>query len=165
RQEAQFELVARGEAGWQTLGQIAGSKGDTLPRIHAIWGLGQAKRNARGGSGVGLWGLLGPLLGDPNAEVRAQSAKVLGEAREPSALLGLIALLGDASPRVRFFAALSLGKLGQSKAIEPLLAMVAHNADADPYLRHAGVLGLVGAGNPAAWKSAAHSRSPAVRMA
>src|SRR5262249_27018074 len=37
RQEAQFELAARGEAGWRTLGEVAGSKGGTLPRIHAIW--------------------------------------------------------------------------------------------------------------------------------
>ena len=46
RQEAQFELAARGGAAWQTLATVAGSKAGTLPRIHAVWGLGQAARGA-----------------------------------------------------------------------------------------------------------------------
>src|SRR5262249_33421432 len=44
RQEAQFELAARGEAGSRALAQVAGSPAGLLPRIHAIWGLGQAGR-------------------------------------------------------------------------------------------------------------------------
>ena len=42
--------------------------------------------------------------------------------------------------------------------------MLRANADKDPYLRHAGVMGLVGSGRRAAWKQAAHDQSPAVRM-
>ena len=164
RQEAQFELVGRGEAGWRTLARIARSKETTLPRIHAIWGLGQAARTARGGRRQSPLGALSPLLADADPEVRAQAAKVLGEAKEARALDRLIGLLKDASPRVRFFAAMALGKLGRSRAIEPLLGMLEANADLDPYLRHAGAMGLVGSGDPAALKTAARAESPAVRM-
>src|SRR5207237_7402101 len=72
--------------------------------------------------------------------------------------------LEDASPRVRFFAAIALGKLGRAAAMGPLLAMLRAQAEKDPYLRHAGVMGLVGSGDAAAWKRAASDESAAVRM-
>ena len=112
-----------------------------------------------------LWDAIGGLLADPDPEVRAQTAKVVGEATEAKAFDRLIALLADASPRVRFFAAIAVGKLGRSEAIGPLLAMIRANGDNDPYLRHAGVMGLVGSGKTEAWSQAAHDESPAVRMA
>ena len=77
---------------------------------------------------------------------------------------GLIKLLADASARVRFFAAIALGKLGRPQAVEPLLALLRANDDKDPYLRHAGVMGLAGSGKTAAWMKAIHDESPAVRM-
>ncbi len=43
--------------------------------------------------------------------------------------------------------------------------MLRASDDKDPYLRHAGVMGLAGAGKQAAWKDAIHDRSPAARMA
>src|SRR6185436_6764204 len=86
--------------------------------------------------------LLIRLLGDPDVEVRTQAAGLLGEARAPGARDDLIKLLKDASSRVRFFAAMSLGKLGRSEAIPALAQMLRENADADPYLRHAGVMSL-----------------------
>jgi quinoprotein glucose dehydrogenase len=165
RQEAQFELAARGDLAWQTLAGVAGSKETTLARIHAIWGLGQIVRTSAGGRRLEVSGTLLPLLDDADAEVRAQAAKVLGEAREPAALDRLMRSLEDTSPRVRFFAAIALGKLGSPKAIQPLLGLLERNDDQDPYLRHAGVMGLAGAGNPAAWKAAPHARSAAARMA
>ena len=72
---------------------------------------------------------------------------MLGEAKEPKAFAGLIGLLTDASPRVRLLAAIAVGKLGRSEAIGPLLGMLRANGDQDPYLRHAGVMGLVGSGD------------------
>ena len=125
--------------------QVAAKSGTTLARIHAIWGLEPDCPRASGKSGAsGLWPALEPLLGDRDPEVRAQAAKVLGESREVSALDKLVGLLKDQSPRVRFFAALALGKLGRNEAVGPLLEMLRDNADKDPYLRHAGVMGMVG---------------------
>src|SRR5207248_4951509 len=98
-------------------------------------------------------------------EVRAQAAKVLGERRFLKAYDGLVKLLGDASPRVRFFASMSLGKLGRREAVPALFAMLRENADKDPYLRHAGVMGLTWIGDTDALRAAAKDSSAAVRMA
>ena len=122
RQEAQFELARRGEEGWKILARVAGPTGQTLARIHAIWGLAQAARTARTRPPEPLWDAVGGLLADPDPEVRAQTAKVVGDAVLVQGLGRLIALLEDTSPRVRFFAAAALGKLGRSEAIGPLRA-------------------------------------------
>jgi quinoprotein glucose dehydrogenase len=164
RQEAQFELATRGAAAWHVFGAVAGSKGDALPRIHAVWGLGQMARTARDRTRQSLWPALGPLLEDADPEVRSQTAKVLGEAREPLAFTGLVKLLTDSSARVQFFAAIALGKLGRRQAVEPLLAMLGQNNDSDAYLRHAAVIGLAGSGKTAAWMKAISDESAAARM-
>jgi quinoprotein glucose dehydrogenase len=165
RQEAQFELVARKESGRKTLAGVASSSATTLARIHAIWGLEQTSRAVPAGRNEGLGTMLEPLLADRDAEVRGQVAKVLGELKYQGAFDRLIGLLEDPVPRVRFLAAIAVGKLGRAEAIGPLLKMVRANHDEDPYLRHAGVMGLAGSGHASGWKQASRDSSPAVRMA
>ncbi len=167
RQEAQFELADRclrraptAQDALSTLTRAAFPGPNLLARLHGIWGLGQVGRTAPGA----LQPIL-PLLQDNDPEVRAQTAKVLGEARLPAALAGLIQLLTDANPRVRFFAAQGLGKLGERKAVPPLLAMLRANGDRDVFLRHAGVMGLLGTADKPALLSAARDDSASVRMA
>jgi quinoprotein glucose dehydrogenase len=139
RQGAQFALAAKGQAAAPLLAKIAQHGPTQLSRVHAIWGLGQiAEKNANAAAP-----LLG-LLSDPDAEVRAQSAKVLGDRRLPAAGDKLTPLLADASARVRFHAALALGKIGYKGAFDPLCKVLADNADKDPILRHGAVMGLAG---------------------
>jgi quinoprotein glucose dehydrogenase len=144
------------------------ANGKTLARLHAIWGLGQiGARYAQGAMPAQVlvaMDLLVRLLSDPDAEVRAQAAKVLGDRRYPKAYENLVKALTDASPRVRFFSALSLGKLGRTEALTALFAMLRQNADADPYLRHAGVMGLARIGDVDALLATARDDSAAVRM-
>src|SRR5262249_36235474 len=73
RQEAQFALAERGtpEAA-EVLRRVAHDSKDQLARLHAVWGLGQ--RAFR----TGRPALVVRLLTDPDGEVRAQAAKVLG---------------------------------------------------------------------------------------
>src|SRR6185436_10463450 len=94
---------------------------------------------------------------DGVAEVRAQTAKVLGESRPTPAgkagaanpvVDGLIALLSDREPRPRSFAALALGHLGDPRAVDPLIALAERNGDQDAYLRHSVVMGLAGCARP-----------------
>src|SRR5439155_18305556 len=79
---------------------------------------------------------------DGAAEIRAQAAKLLGDVRYAAPAAQYVALLKDASPRVRFFAAEALGRVGYKPAIQPIVEMLAANNDEDVYLRHAGALAL-----------------------
>ncbi len=73
-------------------------------------------------------------------------------------------LLKDENPRVRFQAALTLGKISDKDALEPVLQLLRENADKDPYLRHAGVMALTGLADVPALLGVADDASPAVRM-
>jgi quinoprotein glucose dehydrogenase len=152
RQAAQFELAA--------LKAIPALKSalrspEPLARLHAIWGLGQ----------TGVVDSLVNVLGSPEAEDRAQAAKVLGDRRFAGAFEGLVRLLKDGSSRVRSFAAIALGKLGRKEATDPLFDMLRGNADQDAWLRHAGVMGLVGSGDVAAIVAKSGDESVSVRLA
>jgi quinoprotein glucose dehydrogenase len=160
RQEAQFALAARGKDAEPTLAAVARGSKQQLARLHAIWGLGQIGRHDPAALGAVM-----ELTGDPDAEVRAQAAKVLGDDRSANAFDKLLALLNDAAPRVRFFAALGLGRLGKPQAAAAVVQMLRDNADKDPYLRHAGVMALTGINDADALARAAEDGSPAVRMA
>jgi quinoprotein glucose dehydrogenase len=168
RQEAQFALADRGLQAIGTLESVALKNANSLARLHGIWGLGQvcskypeAGLPPQGAAGMDL---LVQLLSDDDAEVRAQAAKVLGDRRYAKAYAGLKAALKDKSPRVRFFAAVSVGKYGRSDAMPELYSMLRENVDKDPLLRHAGVMGLVGSGDVDALLATAHDESDAVRM-
>lgn len=169
RQEAQFELAARAVASPATdlgrkcldaLTQTAINSANQLARLHAIWGVGQIGRK----SSESMKPIL-PLLADKDAEVRAQTAKVLGEGHFKGAFAGLTNLLADSDLRVRFFAAIALGKLGNPDAVKPLCVMLRENSDKDVFLRHAGVMGLLGSADKAALIEAGKSDWRSVRMA
>ncbi len=160
RQAAQFELVVRGLASALIFAKTARdtAAANPLARLHGIWGLGQLAAKHMNPAVP-----LTALLGDADAEVRAQAAKVLGDFKIESASDNLTALLKDKENRVRFFAALSLGKIGHKSAFEPLVAMLAENDDKDPILRHGGVMGLRGCGTPEQIAALAKHPSVAVR--
>jgi quinoprotein glucose dehydrogenase len=164
RQEAQFELADRGASGLPALERTLRKSSSQLARLHAIWGIGQILARDVGSAGKTSIALLLEVLSDHDGEVRAQSAKVLGERKVHSAREKLCALLKDPAPRVRFFAALSLGKLGQREAALPVIDLLRENNDADPWLRHAGVMALVGLADMEALSTAAKDPSSAVRM-
>ncbi|HWY76030.1 MAG TPA: HEAT repeat domain-containing protein, partial [Verrucomicrobiae bacterium] len=168
RQEAQFELADRDLAAAGTLISVARKNANQLARIHGIWGLGQLSARhpdaALPAQLVAGMDLLMELLSDSDGEVRAQAARVLGDRRYTKSYAGLIGLLTDASPRVRFFAAMSVGKFGRTDALPELYALLRRNADEDPYLRHAAVMGLTRIGDVDALLAASHDASPAVRM-
>lgn len=159
RQEAQFELADRGEASIAILSQTIKANDNQLARIHAIWALGQIGRK----SSAAYEPLLA-LQTDNDPEIRAQAAKILGDGRVKAAYDGLVKLLSDSSPRPRFFAAIALGKIGRRDAVGRILAMLRENADRDPFLRHAGVMALLGCGDVSELLQSASDSSSAVRM-
>ncbi len=160
RLEAQYTLAERGAAGVAAFSSVL-NKADANPlaRRHAVWGLGQlAEQNP---SAVEA---LRPLLHDADAEVRAQSIKLLGDWNDQSSADALVAALADSAPRVKFFAAQSLGKFKYATAVPALLTNVRANNDADAYLRHALVLGLVGCATPEQLSALVTDESRAVRL-
>jgi quinoprotein glucose dehydrogenase len=159
RQEAQFELADRGAKAVKDLERVALGDKNQLARLHAVWGLGQISVK----SGYSLKNIV-PLLHDQDGEVRAQAAKIMGEGRYAAASGDLIRLLGDSSARAQFFAAMTLGKLGDKSAIKPILEMLRTNADKDAYIRHAGVMGLVGLADKETLAAAGKDNSRSVRM-
>ena len=139
RLKAQFELALRGDPA-PFAAVAADPEAALLPRLHAVWGLGQL---GAGGLRRAGWGDLSWLAQAP-PELRAQAAKVAGEANASWLAPDLIAWLADSGqpPRVRFFAAQSVGALGAPEAIGPLVELVRENADQDVFLRHAAVHAL-----------------------
>ncbi len=161
RQEAQFALAARGPDAIATFRQVAQAGNAPMARLHAVWGLGQAGRKTAAAIDPVV-----ALLEDADPEVRAQATKVVGDARRPGDTALLLARLTDDSLRVRFFAAIALGKLGPAArgAAAPLLEVLRENQDADSYLRHAAVMGLAGCADHETLHAAAADRSASVRM-
>jgi quinoprotein glucose dehydrogenase len=161
RQEAQFALAARGAEAVPILRATLQNDRRLMPRIHAIWALGQIGR-----SDPAVIDHVTALLDDGDAEVRAQAVRTAGEAGRAGDAPALVRRLGDASPRVRLFAAIGLGKIGRAarSAAGPLVALLRENQDADLYLRHAAVMGLTGVADGETLRATAADRSASVRM-
>ncbi len=165
RLRSQWELAKRNAT--PTLAELAIGSDNQLARLHAIWGLGQIS--------VKTPGVLNPalvrLLDDRDPEVRAQAAKVIGNAQlvgdTASGGVGaaLTSLLRSPEPRVKFFAAQALGKLKHKDAVPVLFETIAANKDTDPYLRHACVAALARIGDPDAVQAKAADPSGSVRLA
>src|SRR5262249_39638734 len=135
-------------------------KGEKLARLHAIWSLGQiGRKNVKAPESL-LY-----LVKDADADVRCQVNKVVGDTRFQRGIVGVTLGLSDPQPQVRFHAAIAAGKLGVKEVIPSVLKMLHANNDADPYLRHAGVMALVGIGDRDAIKQAAADASASVRLA
>ncbi|MDA7978588.1 MAG: HEAT repeat domain-containing protein [Pirellulales bacterium] len=138
-----------------------------ISRLHGLWGMGQVARRSESASHrADIAMQLAAFLRDDDLEVRANAARTLadcanvlgkranveGEACSIDLALdevteALVERLKDDSPRVQSLAATALGAYAGSSAIQPLLELLNRNADADPFLRHAAVMGLVGIGD------------------
>jgi putative membrane-bound dehydrogenase-like protein len=158
RLKAQFELVRRADV--TTLSLAARRAQHQLARIHGLWGIGQLARKDPQHAV-----LLAELLDDPDPEIRAQAARLIGDARDVRAGDALRPLLADDSPRARFFAAEALGRLAYRPAVPDLVSMLAANNDRDANLRHAASLALSRMGDAAPLVALASHGSRGVRIA
>ena len=143
RQEAQFELVARGEtAALIDVATRGAADGDVLlSRLHGIWALGQLARKAGKAVDADLAKTIQGLLADSEDEVRAQAALIAGEAELPVAA-ALKQLLKDSSSRVRYFAAVAYGRIAPGDGLADVAILLEENSDEDPILRHGGVMAM-----------------------
>lgn len=138
RLDAQWELVRR-KAKDELIASATAEASDEMSVIHVLWGLTQLKEFD--------FTLFEKLAKSKNAELRAQALRYAtdcprdisnGKRPESNAIL---TLLQDEIPRVRYFAAMAVGKLNLNAS--PLIEdMLAENDNKDAYLRHAGVMAL-----------------------
>ncbi len=142
RFEAQWELARRRDV--DTLLAVAGNTDlEMRNRLHAIWGADQVARQDPSQSEEVLKSLRG-LLSDSDPVIRAAAAKVAGERGDIAAIPRLRELIKDESPRVRYFAVMSLGKLKDKESFAGFVGLLAEADNSDPAIRHAGVMALVG---------------------
>jgi len=172
RLEAQWELATRPEAE-REFADVAGSPNkdvadQQLARVHAIWGLGMVAREAdrkTPGAGAKILLPLIPLLQGEDPEVRAQTAKVLGESRVAEAYEELLKTLRDeVVVHVSFFSAQALAKLARKECVTQVLIMARSMSDHGPVLRHGYVQALAAAHDLPALQEAAQHTDPVVRM-
>jgi quinoprotein glucose dehydrogenase len=156
RLDAQWELASRKK--WPTLKEVAASSEQTqLARIHALWGLSQGKRFDEF--------LFADLCKSDDPEIRAQAAKWAGDCG--TAIPDLRLVLDDPSPRVRFQAALSVGRVRADRFLSEVVVMLEKNGNKDRYLSHAGAYALRRAArwSPQEIGKIADHASSAVRLA
>ncbi|WP_373651254.1 PVC-type heme-binding CxxCH protein [Schlesneria sp. DSM 10557] len=157
RLRAQLAMATKGNT--EQLTEIAISHENLFARVHAIWGLGQIGRKD-----PSVLKPLLPLAQDRSPEVRAQVARVCGEAAFAEAGPILAEMVKDLDLRVRSLAAIAVGKLKYKPAFAPLLEALAENADADSTLRHALVMGLVGTASAQELLTAARIPNTSIRL-
>ena len=157
RLRAQYELARRGDAA--PLAAVAhDAKAPELARVHALWGLGQLGAPA-------LAGFEAPeFAASLTPELRAQLARVAGDAKAAAFAPLLIALLREEHPRVRFFAAQSLGALAARDAVDPLFELLQENADRDVFIRYAAAWALNRIGDTDAVRAHARDASRSARL-
>ena len=130
RLASQFELVKLADL--STLLRVVTKSNNLFAQLHAIWGIGQLGRK-----NSDLMVELLFLLSHENEHVRAQTAKVMGEAKFQPSSDKLINQTKDQNGSARFFAVEALGKLGDKKAFQALVDVLADVEDSDPHMRHA----------------------------
>jgi len=161
RQEAQFALVRKGPSSALRLEQLATSSTARLVRLHAIWGLGMLLRQ---GAGRGP-DVLMMLMSSPDAEVRAQCARVLGDAREAAATPIFVQSLRDPAPRVRMYAAIGLSRIGAADCGPALIEFAAATPPEETVLRHCASLAMSTCMQPAELSALTTHASLVVRLA
>ncbi len=143
--------------------------GPVLGRIHALRALQQLRAltqfavepNFVQFENESFWG----WFADADTEVRVQTAIMHGAQRSQylQKATTLYPLLDSGNPRAQFHAALALARGGDTNDLPAILRLLRTNADADPYLAHAGMMALLGIGDLGAIQRAARDESAAVR--
>lgn len=158
RKKSQFELVSRFET--DVFLEALASSDHQLARIHGVWGLAQIARQSPDAAEP-----LISYLEDPDSEIRAQAAKMLGDVKYEPAGEFLISLLRDENARVRFFATEALGRISWRPAFDSIIEMLEENNEEDVYLRHGGAIALERIADEDALAMLSDHPSRAVRIA
>ncbi len=119
---AQNALIKQGQAALIAVTTALADAKDTPPlaRRHLVWTLD----GIAGGTPEATMPILNALK-DPEADVRAQAARALGQRQVPIAVEPLAELLEDDDPTVRLQAIIALGRIADEQAVPALLPHLA----------------------------------------
>ncbi|WP_417733027.1 PVC-type heme-binding CxxCH protein [Rosistilla oblonga] len=163
RMGAQFALVEKQQAK-RLQSQLSSQSVDQLAKLHCVWGLGQLGRS---GDKTVIPALV-DAFNDPDAAVRAQAAKTIGEIRDSGdtdgTIPGLIDLLGDADLHVRVNAGLSIARQPSPTAVGPLLKQSGLLNSNQHYLRHSLVSALAASASDSQLAAQADNQSEMTRL-
>ncbi len=160
RRKAQFELVKRGEPGFNTLLAASNQKEHQLARVHGLWGMAQMARTIDEKYAISIV----PFLQDKDPEIITQAAKMLGDVKFVEAGTYLIPLLQNPSLRIQLHAIEALGRIEHKEAVKPILEALLANNDKDTWLRHAGMIALARIGDEDALIALHTHESKALRI-
>ncbi|MFN0244033.1 MAG: PVC-type heme-binding CxxCH protein [Planctomycetota bacterium] len=158
------DFVIEKPGAMQLLEEVALDGPTLLARVHAIWGIGVAWRKS--GRRLISYDVFKKLFHDPESEIRAQTARIVGESRSGSLSQLTREALRDAKPRVRMHAALAIGSFGRrvEYAWSGLTELLADTGDSDPVLRHAAIYALSKSAPDTLLADLSRHKSPHVRI-
>ena len=168
RLRAQYALAEKGDPQAFDVFVAQAKEGKNIPaRLHGIWGLGSLRKQADAAAQA-----LVPFLDDTDVNVRAQTARVLGDLEAADSAALLARLKKDDSAKVQSELAIALNKrLADSKnqklvkeVRDLAVSLLAKNDNKDLVLRHALSLGLTVGGDDKALASLSDHESAAVRL-
>ncbi|QEG22655.1 DUF7133 domain-containing protein [Mariniblastus fucicola] len=140
RQEAQFELVRRKDV---DMLRTSASGGDaTLPRIHAMWGIGQLLRGGMAADEK-LEKQMLAWFDDGDQFVRREAVRLATEFF-PAMQAKLVKHCADESAKVRYEAAMGLGTIGNDSSADAIVKLLTENDNTDPIVRHGGIMAIRG---------------------
>ncbi len=161
RLESQWELAMRGDVS-EFARLLKNSAAGTIPRLHALWGMGHAAR-VKPELAAQVSPSIATAMKDADLDVRRVAVAVAGDLNLQSLGSNVVDLMADSEPRVAFAACIASHELGL-ETVDRAAKLLSDNDNQDPGLRHAGIMALKGAGSEAVAKLSSHS-SPAVRLA
>ncbi len=119
RMRAQHRLVALGQEAVEPVTKLLQSDPRGLVKIHALWTQNDLIDELEGYDPTLEWIA---ALQDPDAEVRGQAARALGNRRVQRAHVELANLLTDTDAAVRMQAAVALGRVGNADSASQLFS-------------------------------------------
>lgn len=140
RQEAQFELVRRKDFDSLHVTFINGK--ETVKRLHAIWGMEQL---VRGGVDLTKYISLDAIeFGSfTDTEVLRHLVRAVAD-HIPGAKTKIEGLCAHADAKVRYEAAMGLGKIGDPSSIDAITKLLVDNGNDDPIVRHGAIMAIRG---------------------
>jgi quinoprotein glucose dehydrogenase len=141
RLEAQWELAARGDRE-VFVSELLRPNTTLLKRLHCVWGLGQLLREKPSDKTIAE--SLTKALSQSEPMVVCRAAEMLADAGFQAALPKLIELLQHESAIVKAACCLAIGQLRSDDSVAGIVKVLSDNDNADPILRHAGIMGLAG---------------------